>query len=215
MSKYIIFDLDGVIVSTDEIHYFAWKKLADREKIYFDKKINNRLRGVSRRDSLMIILEKSDKVHNEVEIDEMLEFKNTIYRSSLKKLSKKDILDNFCSLFDFLRSINVKIAVASSSENAKTILTQIGLIHIFDAIVDGTDIVKSKPDPEVFLIAAKRLKAEPKDCFVVEDAVAGIKAAKSADMNAIAINDAKNTDLADYKIDNLLEIKDIILGGKR
>ncbi|MCK4551616.1 MAG: beta-phosphoglucomutase [Tenericutes bacterium] len=214
MNKAVIFDLDGVIVSTDGYHYKAWKLLADREGIYFDKDINNRLRGVSRRKSLEIILEKSNSSYSEEQINEMLEYKNNIYRKSLKSLTRNNIIENFNELYNVLRTNNVKLAIGSSSKNTKTILRQLELLDKFEAIADGNDISKSKPDPEVFLIAAKRLNMNPVDCFVVEDAIAGIKAAKAGNMIAIAINDATKSALADYKIENLLEIKNIVLGGK-
>ena len=214
MNKAIIFDLDGVIVSTDGYHYKAWKLLADREGIYFDKVINNRLRGVSRRNSLEIILERSNKSYTEEQIKEMLEYKNNIYKESLNNLTKRDILDNFNELYTILRTNNIKMAIGSSSKNTKTILKHIDLLDKFEAIADGNDISKSKPDPEVFLIAAKRLNMKPADCFVVEDAIAGIEAAKAGNMVAIGINDATKSPLADYRIENLLEIKNIILGGE-
>ena len=211
--KGIIFDLDGVIVSTDDFHYKAWKQLAVREGIPFDRTINNRLRGVSRRESLEIILEKSDKTYTEEEIQEMLNYKNDIYKESLKELTKYDILDNFNELYKKLKENNVKMAIGSSSKNTKRILKQIELIDAFEAIADGTDITKSKPDPEVFLIAAKRLGLRPEDCAVIEDAIAGIQAAKAGNMTAIAINDATNSEIADYKIKNLMEIYKIVVGG--
>ena len=211
--KGIIFDLDGVIVSTDDFHYKAWKQLTVREGIPFDRTINNRLRGVSRRESLEIILEKSDKTYTEEEIQEMLKYKNDIYKESLKELTKYDILANFNELYKKLKEINVKMAIGSSSKNTKRILQQIELIDAFDAIADGTDITKSKPDPEVFLIAAKRLELRPEDCAVIEDAIAGIQAAKAGNMTAIAINDATNSEIADYKIKNLMEIYKIVVGG--
>ena len=210
--KGVIFDLDGVIVSTDEFHFKAWKVLADREGIHFDRQINNRLRGVSRRESLEIILEKANRSYSENEILEMLDFKNNIYRNSLSELTKYDILINFNELYAKLRQNKIKMAIGSSSKNTKTILTQIGLIDAFDAIADGNDITRSKPDPEVFLLAAERLGLDPKECVVVEDAVAGIEAAKAGGMIAIAINDATKCHIADYKIDNLLEIANIVLG---
>ncbi len=210
--KAVIFDLDGVIVTTDEFHYQAWKQLSDREGIEFDRTINNHLRGVSRSDSLDIILKKAKREYSENEKVEMLNFKNNIYKKSLVELTKSDILDNFNELYEILKKNNVKMAIGSSSKNTKTILKQIGLIDVFDAIADGTDITKSKPDPEVFLLAAERLNIDPKACVVIEDAIAGIEAAKAGNMVAVAINDAKKSPLADYRIDNLLEIKSIILG---
>ncbi len=208
----LIFDLDGVIVSTDNFHYKAWKKLAEREGIYFDKEINNRLRGISRKESLNIILEKANKNYSKLEIDEMLEYKNKIYKESLKHLTKSDILDNFLELYNNLKKIDIKIAIGSSSKNAKLILKQIGLIDCFDAIADGFDITYSKPNPEIFLIASKKLGLEPRKCMVVEDAFSGIEAAKAAGMKAVAIHNAKKSLLADYRIDNLLEIYKLIKG---
>ncbi len=208
--KGVIFDLDGVIVSTDDFHYKAWKQLANREGIYFDRIINNKLRGISRRESLEIILEKGHKKYSKLEIDEMLKFKNNIYKESLKKLTKYNILDGFNELYMKLQEINMKMAIGSSSKNAKRILKQIELIDSFDAIVDGTDITHSKPNPEVFLLAAKRLELKTVECVVIEDALAGIKAAKAGNMMAIAIGDAKQSELADYRINNLLEIFEIL-----
>jgi len=208
--KGVIFDLDGVIVSTDDFHYKAWKQLANREGIYFDRIINNKLRGISRRESLEIILEKGHKKYSKLKIDEMLKFKNNIYKESLKKLTKYNILDGFNELYMKLQEINMKMAIGSSSKNAKRILKQIELIDSFDAIVDGTDITHSKPNPEVFLLAAKRLELKTVECVVIEDALAGIKAAKAGNMMAIAIGDAKQSELADYRINNLLEIFEIL-----
>ncbi len=211
MIKGVIFDLDGVIVSTDEYHYQAWKQLAEKINVYFDRKINNRLRGVSRMESLNIILENSKTDFTEAEKIEMAEFKNNIYRELLNNLTPDDILDKALEIIMFLRQKGVAIAIGSSSKNTKKILEKINLISIFDAIADGTDIERSKPDPEVFLVACERLGLEPKECLVIEDAVAGIEAAKNGNMLACAINDAKNSPKADFKIDNLIEIKDIIL----
>ena len=117
----------------------------------------------------------------------------------------------FSELYSILKENNIKIAVCSSSKNTKAILQQIELIDAFDAIVDGTDVSKSKPQPDIFLLACKRLDVVPKDCSVVQSSIAGIEAAKAVGMIAIAINDAKKSELADYKIDNLLDIKDIVL----
>lgn len=208
--KAVIFDLDGVIVSTDELHYEGWKALADREGIEFNKTINNRLRGVSRMASLEIILEKAAKEYTEDEKNEMCTYKNDIYVKLLDKLTGGDILDSADAVVDSLKSMGIKVAIGSSSKNTKKILTQIGLIDKFDAIADGTDITHSKPDPEVFLCAAKKLGIEPKYCAVVEDAVAGIQAAKAAGMTACAVGDAKSSDLADHKMASLSELTAIV-----
>lgn len=214
MIKGIIFDLDGVIVSTDKYHYAAWKKLADREDIYFDETINNRLRGVSRRESLNIILEKSNKKYSEEEILEMLEYKNNIYRESLKNLTPSDILPGVKELLNYLKEKKIKKAIGSSSKNTMLILDRIGLINEFDLIVDGTMIKNTKPDPEVFIKAQVGLSFEAYDCLVVEDAIAGVMASHNAHIKCCAVGDAAINKVADYNINNIIEIKNIIERGE-
>lgn len=207
MIKGIIFDLDGVIVSTDNYQYLAWKTMADKEGIPFDRERNNLLRGVSRRASLDIILEKATRTYTEEEKEELMRQKNEMYVSSLKDhLSPKDILPGFMDFLKLLRENGIKTAVGSSSKNTALILNQIELYDAFDAIADGTEIVHSKPDPEVFLLAAKKLSLNPNDCAVIEDAIAGIEAAKKGGMLAIGIKDAKNTPLSDIKSDSFEDI---------
>ena len=205
--KAVIFDLDGVIVSTDQLHYRAWKKMADMEGIYFDQEINHQLRGVSRADSLEIILKKATKKYTQDEKLKLMTFKNDIYVKSLSELTPEDILPNINYVLDELIKRDIKIAIGSSSRNAGLILKQLKLENKFDAISDGNDITYSKPHPEVFLIAANKLNIDPKDCIVVEDAQAGIEAAKAANMFAFAIGDAKESNLSDYKSD---DIKDLL-----
>ncbi len=210
MISAVIFDLDGVIVSTDNYHYQAWKKIADEENIYFDEEVNNRLRGVSRSDSLEIILERSERKYTEFEKTRLTEAKNTYYIKLLESLTAEAILPNVKEVLIKLKANKIKIAIGSSSKNAKLILKQIGLIDLFDAISDGNDIKRSKPHPEVFLIAAKRLGIEPTKCAVIEDASAGIEAAKKARMYAIGIGAAKNSKLCDLSVDNIAEIIEIV-----
>ena len=210
MISAVIFDLDGVIVSTDNYHYQAWKKIADKENIYFDEEVNNRLRGVSRSDSLEIILERSERKYTEFEKTRLTEAKNTYYIKLLESLTAEAILPNVKEVLIKLKTNKIKIAIGSSSKNAKLILKQIGLIDLFDAISDGNDIKRSKPHPEVFLIAAKRLGIEPTKCAVIEDASAGIEAAKKARMYAIGIGAAKNSKLCDLSVDNIAEIIEIV-----
>jgi beta-phosphoglucomutase len=205
--KCVIFDLDGVIVSTDQFHFLAWKALADREGIEFNQEINNRLRGVSRPESLEIILEKSKKKYSAIEKKEMTDYKNQRYVISLSQLGPKDILPEVIDLIHFLNENDILIAIGSSSKNTKTILKQIGLLDAFDTIVDGNDITHSKPHPEVFLKAAEKLSINPKDCIVVEDALAGINAAKSAGMFAVAVSDALKATNADMKATELSQMK--------
>lgn len=206
MIRGVIFDLDGVLVTTDELHYRAWKRLADREGIYFDRAINDRLRGVSRMDSLAIILERTDRDYSDNEKAEMAAFKNDLYRASLDGLTGGDVLPGVMEALDGLRARDVKIAVGSSSKNAQKILEKTGLLDRFDAIADGTDITRSKPDPEVFLCAAKKLGLDPAVCAVVEDAEAGIQAARAGGMTAFAVGDARKSPLADHRLERLTEL---------
>lgn len=210
MIKAVIFDLDGVIVSTDEFHYQAWLALANQENIDFNRTINNRLRGVSRMDSLDIILERAKRKYTFDEKQKLTEFKNDIYRRSLENLTPKDILPFAKELIEYLKEKQILVAIGSSSRNTKTILKQIDLINEFDCIVDGNDIINSKPDPEVFLLGSQKLGVRPENCLVIEDAIAGIEAAKAGGFIAVAINDAKKCNLADYRIDNLDEVKNLV-----
>lgn len=205
--KGVIFDLDGVICSTDHYHYLAWKALADRLGAYFDETINNRLRGVSRMASLEIVLERYDGELSEEEKLAAAEEKNNTYRELLKQMSPADLAPEVKATLDWLRAQGLLLGIGSSSKNTKFILERIGLGGYFDAISDGTNITRSKPDPEVFLKGAAFLGLEPKDCLVVEDAKAGIEAALAAGMDAAAIGDAVSCGLATY---NLTRFSDLI-----
>lgn len=208
--KAVIFDLDGVIVSTDELHYEAWKYLCDIKGIEFDRTINHRLRGVSRMSSLEIILEKAKKAYTNTEKEQMATLKNNRYVELLQTLSSNDILSGVYELLAELRKKGIKVAIGSSSKNTPLILKQIGLEDVFDAVADGNDITHSKPDPEVFLVAAQKLGIKPEYCMVIEDAEAGITAAKRAHMIAVAISDAKKSVEADYKLNHLKDLNSII-----
>lgn len=196
----VIFDLDGVIVSTDECHYGAWKKTADEEGIYFDRKINDRLRGVSRMDSLEIVLERAERLYTDEEKVELAERKNNYYKEYIKKLTKDDILSGVNENLAELKAKGIKVAIGSSSKNTPDILKYIGLDNYFDAVSDGNNITKSKPDPEVFLKAADMLGVPYEKCLVVEDADSGIEAGKRAGMYTLAVNNAKG---ADYSLADL------------
>ena len=201
-----IFDLDGVLVFTDKYHYQAWKKLADRLGIYFDEEINNRLRGISRMQSLDIVLEKYD---GEVPPEEKLKLadeKNETYRTLLSAMTPADVTDEVRETLFELKNRGYRLAVGSSSRNTKFILGRVGLTDMFDAISDGTNITRSKPDPEVFLKAAEFLGEEPAKCIVVEDACAGIDAAKAAGMKAAGIGDASGYEKTDFPITTFSEL---------
>ena len=204
--KSIIFDLDGVICFTDKYHYWAWKKAVAYLNVDFNEEINNRLRGVSRMDSLNIILENYHGEVSEEEKERICETKNDMYREMLEDMSMKDLSKDVLDTLVQLKGYGVKIAIGSSSKNTKLILSKLGIIDLFDAIADGNDIVKSKPDPEVFLKAAEKLGEKPCACAVVEDAVSGIEAAKAGGFYAIAISDATKSPKADRAINKLADI---------
>lgn len=207
MIKGVIFDLDGVVVSTDEYHYQAWKAIADEEGIPFDRETNNFLRGISRRDSLEIILRKATKEYSEEEKIILMDKKNRIYVSLLENLTPNDILPGFLSFLDTLKNNGIKTAVGSSSKNTRLILGHLGLLDSFDAIADGNEITHSKPNPEVFLLAGRKISLAPEDCAVIEDAISGVEAAKAADMIAVGIKDAKKSDCCTIKADSFSEIQ--------
>ena len=203
----VIFDLDGVICYTDEYHYQAWKAMADSIGVSFDREINNRLRGVSRMASLDIVLEKYHGVLSEAEKEELADQKNEIYKKLLAQMSPADLSDEVKSTLDELRRRSYQLAIGSSSKNAPFILRQIGLGEYFDAVSDGNNITRSKPDPEVFEKAAKMLWVGAKRCLVVEDAVSGAEAAHKGGMKAACVGDASRAGAGDY---NMKSVKDLL-----
>lgn len=209
--KGLIFDLDGVIVFTDQYHYKAWKQMADEKGIYFDQEITTRAAAEwSRMDSLEIILERYEgHPLSDEEKQKMAEEKNDIYKKLLEQMTPADVSDEVKETLDELHRRGYLLSIGSSSRNAKYILERTGIIDKFDAISDGTNIKKSKPDPEVFLKAAEFLGLKPEECGVVEDAYAGIDAAVSGHMTAIAIGDAAGYDKADYKLSTFKDLLDI------
>ena len=207
--KGIIFDLDGVICSTDEYHYLAWKALADRLDIPFDRERNGLLRGVSRMDSLNIILEKADRAYTEDEKTALAEEKNAAYRNLLARMSEKDLSDEVRDTLAALRGMGLRLAIGSSSKNTPFILERIGLKGYFDAVADGNCITHSKPHPEVFLKAAEGLGLEPKDCVVVEDAHAGVEAAVTGGFRCAAMGDAKDDPRAAWHLESFGGLKAI------
>lgn len=202
----IIFDLDGVICSTDEYHYLAWKSLADRLQIPFDRERNNLLRGVSRAKSLEIILEKSEKTYDETEKAAFAEEKNTLYRELLKQMSSTDLSESVKETLENFREAGMKLAVGSSSRNTPFILERIGLGTFFDAVADGNCITRSKPDPEVFLKAAEMIGLKPEACVVVEDAHAGVEAAMAGGFDCAAIGDARDDDRAKWHLNDFSDL---------
>ena len=210
MIKAVIFDLDGVICSTDRYHYQAWKQLADELGVFFNEEINNRLKGVSRMESLDIILEKSNKEYSIEEKQVLATKKNNIYRSLLQNMNDKDLSSDVLKTLYLLKRKDIKVAIGSSSKNAMYILERIGLDNSFDVVIDGMQISKSKPNPEVFLLAAEKLNLMPKDCAVVEDAKTGIDAANAGGFISIGMNDAGNYGKSEYRIKKVSDIVNII-----
>ena len=208
--KGVIFDLDGVICFTDEYHYQAWKMLADSLGLPFDRTVNNRLRGVSRMASLKIVLEPSDKVYSDEEMEAMAKQKNDRYRELLAQMSTADLSDEVKNTLDALREKGLKLAIGSSSKNTPFILERIGLKSYFDAVSDGNNISHSKPDPEVFLKAAEYLGLDPKDCLVVEDAVAGAQAAHAGGMDAACLGDASAENAGEYNLKSFSQLLEVV-----
>ena len=209
--KGIIFDLDGVICSTDEYHYLAWKALADQLGIGFDRQINNRLRGVSRMESLEIVLEKSDKAYTDAEKAQFAEIKNALYRELLGQMTEADLSDEVRDTLNALRGKGSKLAIGSSSKNTPFILERIGLSGYFDAVSDGNNITRSKPDPEVFLKAAQMLGLPPAECLVVEDAHAGVEAAVTGGFECAAIGDARDDDRAAWHLNTFSDMLNAVI----
>lgn len=206
-----IFDLDGVIVDTAKYHYLAWKKSADELGIDFTKENNELLKGVSRIRSLEIILELGNKQISDADFDRFLIQKNKDYLSYIEKMDKSKILPGVLNALNWIKEKGGKIVLGSASKNAKPILEKVGLMEYFDAIVDGNDVSKAKPDPEVFLIGAEKVNSNPKECVVFEDAVAGIQAANVAGMLSIGIGNKDILHEADYVFQNFTEIKNKFL----
>lgn len=203
----IIFDLDGVLVSTDHFHDDAWRALARRLKISFDETACRRLRGVSRMAALELVLEQSPRRYTAAEKEALAAEKNTAYRAHIAGMTPADVADSTRTTLRSLKRRGLLLAVGSSSKNARFILEQTALTSYFDAIVDGNEITRSKPDPEVFLKAAAKLDVSPAEALVVEDAAAGIRAARSGGFQSAALGpDAAEAGLASHQIQNLADL---------
>ena len=199
--KGIIFDLDGVICFTDHYHYLAWKALADSIGVPFDESKNDRLRGVSRMASLEIVLEEyHGPALSEEDKVAMATKKNELYRSYLQTMTPADLSPEVKNTLEALRARGIKLAIGSSSKNAPLILERIGLGNFFDAVSDGNNIQRSKPDPQVFTMAAEMLGLDPKDCMVVEDAEAGIQGATAGGFDSAALGPAALCGKATYNM---------------
>lgn len=204
MIKGIIFDLDGVLVSTDELHYQAWKRLAEELDIPdFTRKDNEKQRGVSRMASLEVVLAKSEKTYTQEEKEQLADRKNEYYKESLKQLDDSAVLSGVTGALTQLKRKNLLLAVGSASKNAPAILEQTGILPYLNQISCGLDTTRSKPDPEVFQIAAERLQLKPEECLVVEDSAAGIEAAKRGGMRSLGVGPFHATLGADFDAEGL------------
>ena len=206
MKKAFIFDLDGVLCFTDKYHYEAWKTIADRLSLPFDEKVNDRLRGVSRMESLEIILSLGGKTYTEDEKVKFAEEKNEAYRKLLENMTPSDVADEVRNTLKELHKCGYKLAIGSSSKNTPLILDRCDLKKYFDAVSDGNNITRSKPDPEVFLKAAEYLGLNSGDCYIVEDAEAGIDAGKAGGFVTIGIGCAAVYEKTDIAIQTFKDI---------
>lgn len=205
MIKGFIFDLDGVITDTAELHFQAWKKLADDMHWRFDRKVNEKLRGVSRMASINII-----KDHNNARVDEeklvkLATLKNDIYVDSLNQMTPNDYLPGAQELLNLLRKEGFLVALGSASRNAVKVLQQLDANKYFDVIGDGNSVNKSKPEPDIFLFGAKKLGLKPEECVVYEDAESGIAAAKAGGFNSVGIGPEERVGHADIRFDTMKE----------
>lgn len=205
MVKALIFDLDGVIVTTEHNHFIAWKRTAESLGIPFEEEHNELLKGVSRVDSLKKILELGSKTISTEEFDALLISKNDFYVDSIQDLHQSDLLPGVLSLLQEARSKGIKLGIGSSSKNANFILKLLKIDHFFDVVIDGNGVEHPKPHPEVFLNGAKALSLAPAECIVFEDAASGITAAKAGGFIAIAVGNPNIADMADTYFNDLTE----------
>jgi beta-phosphoglucomutase len=208
--KGFIFDLDGVLTDTAEFHFQAWKRLADEEGIPFTRDDNEALRGVSRRESLNLMLQ--GRQITEIQAQEWMERKNNYYRQLLAQMSPEDILPGVCDLLHDLHVAGYKVAVASASKNARDVMQSLNLLEEIDVLCDGSSVQRAKPAPDLFLFAAQQLGLPPAACVVVEDAEAGVEAALAAGMRCIGLGPAQRVGKAQLVLPNLdgVALKEIL-----
>ena len=208
--KACIFDLDGVIVDTARHHFAAWQALANELVIPFTEEDNEQLKGVSRVDSLEYILRKGNLILDSATKLQLMDKKNALYLGLAESTTSVDVLDGIVPLMDEMADSKIQIGLGSSSKNARMILKKLDLIHRFDTIVDGNNITLSKPDPEVFLKAAKAMNVSPEHCLVFEDAQSGIEAAKTGGFPVVGVGSGLETAHASFESLNGLSLEGII-----
>lgn len=209
--KGFIFDLDGVIVDTAKYHFLAWRKLANSIGVDFTEIQNEQLKGVSRVRSLEKILAWGNKVISKEEFTNLMTQKNDDYLHYIASMDQSEILPDVPRVLEYLIEEGQPISLGSASKNARIILEKVDLFDKFDAIIDGNDVSKAKPDPEVFLNAANSLNIEANQCIVFEDSVAGVQAANTANMISIGIGDKKILHEADYIFNDFTEMSNEFL----
>ena len=214
----VIFDLDGVLTDTAACHYEAWKQMAQRENLYFDRSMNQQLKGVSRMHSLEIILRENGRegTYTPDKMAFLAGWKNEAYQSLLKDLTRQDILPGIAAFLDQLQNAGIKMAVASASENADTVLERLEIRNRFDYVARAKEIKRGKPDPEIFLTCAGHLGILPKQCVGIEDAQAGIEAIKAGRMFAVGIGVEVRTVRPDLELTSTAELtlERIVRGGR-
>lgn len=203
MIKGLIFDLDGVIVDTAHYHYLSWREISRDLNIDFTIKDNENLKGVSRIDSLNYILKLGSLSFNTEEKNNLLDKKNNIYKHSISTLGKKNILKGVEKILSKAKEKKMLLAVGSSSKNAKMIVEKLNLTHLFQAVVDGTMVKKTKPDPEVFLKAAKKMNLKASECIVFEDAESGVIAAKKGGFHVVSVGNINIRNIGDVYVESL------------
>ncbi len=201
--KAVIFDLDGVITDTARYHYLAWKRLAESQGVPFDEAFNEHLKGIDRMGSLDLILAQSPRAFSDDEKLALATEKNEHYKELIATMSPDDLLPGAVAALDACRAQGLRIGLASVSKNAFTVLERLGITDKFDYVVDAATIARGKPDPEIFLKAARELGVAAADCFGVEDAVAGVASIKAAGMYAVGVGDAGILTQADVVIPDL------------
>ena len=205
-TKACLFDLDGVIVDTAVYHFQAWRRLANELGFDFTEHQNEQLKGISRMESLELILKWGNVTLSEEEKNEWATRKNAWYLESVMQMTPNEVLKGVPEFLKSLRANGIKIALGSASKNSRLILEKINMIEFFDVIIDGNDITKGKPDPQVFLLGAEATNCKPDDCVVFEDALAGVQAGKTGGMRVIGVGDEQILHEADFVIKGFEEM---------
>ncbi len=202
-----IFDLDGVITDTAHLHFVAWQRLAQSQGLSFDETFNEKLKGVSRMDSLELILAQSSRSYTQEQKLALANNKNDFYVGLIDGITPADLLPGALDTLKRVREAGCFVGLASASKNALSVLGRLGITNMFDHVVDANTVVHGKPHPEVFLRAASALNCQPADCIGVEDAIAGVQAIKAAGMYAIGVGSPTELHEADHVLPNLKDFR--------